>query len=55
MTFKVISCVSWVFLGADAEMEGAGLIWGKGDNNGCQTEGAGNRTGQGEPQAAMRI
>lgn len=28
MTFKVIKHVSWVFLGAEAEMEGAGLIGG---------------------------
>ena len=38
MTFKVIRHVSWVFLGADAEMEGAGLMgWGGRDNNACQT------------------
>ena len=29
MTFKVIKRVSWVFLGAEAEMEGAGLIRGE--------------------------
>lgn len=30
MTFKVIRHVSWVFLGADNEMEGAGLMgWGE--------------------------
>ena len=38
MTFKVIKHVSWVFLGAEAEMEGAGLIRGRhGDNNAGQT------------------
>lgn len=35
MTFKVIRHVSWVFLGADAEMEGAGLMRGGRDNNAC--------------------
>lgn len=36
MTFKVTKCVSWVFLGADAEMECMRFIWEEG-GNGCET------------------